>query len=167
MTLDQERLRELLHYDPETGVFTWLVAPNRRIRVGQQAGTAWEGRGVSYIDIKIDGQRYRAHRLAWLYMTGEWPPDETDHRDCDGLDNRWPNLREATSTQNKANTRRRRDNTSGFKGVTFNKRDRRFQARIKAGDRERHLGCFDTAEEAYAAYCAAAKEHFGEFARVV
>ena len=75
--LTQERLKEVLHYDPETGIFMWLVAPNGRIRVGMEAGSSHDG----YIGIKVDRILYKAHRLAWFYMTGEWPANDVDHWD--------------------------------------------------------------------------------------
>jgi hypothetical protein len=112
--------------------------------------------------IWIDGKRYYAHRLAWLYMTGKFPDQQIDHIDQDGTHNIWRNLREATNTQNAANSRRR-NNASGFKGV-FWQRSRRWRASIMVNSRRIHLGYFNTPEEAYAVYLAAAQKYFGEFA---
>ncbi|MCK9994454.1 MAG: hypothetical protein Dbin4_02974, partial [Alphaproteobacteria bacterium] len=98
--LTQSRLKELLHYDPDTGVFTRRVQTSSNARVGDVAGCLHpEG----YRHIQIDGKRYAAHRLAWLYMTGEWPTNQLDHLNGVRDDNRWGNLREATHGQNQQN----------------------------------------------------------------
>lgn len=160
--LTVQRLRELLDYDPETGVFTWRVRRGGAAVAGSVAGSI---RDDGYRDIKVDGPNYMAQRLAWLYMTGSWPTDEIDHKNCVRADNWWENLREATHSQNTKNALTRRDNTSGFKGVSFYKRNSRWQARIKHAGRQRHLGYFDTAAEAHAVYRAAATAIDPEFAR--
>ena len=163
MTLTAERLREVLNYDPGTGVFTWLVTLSNRAQAGVMAGLISNG---GCILIGIAGSKYQAHRLAWLYMTGEWPESQIDHRDNSRGNNRWENLRLATPRQNNRNMKKRRDNTSGFKCVTRVQGSRKWRARIHlSGGREIHLGCFDTKEEAHAAYVDAAEAHFGEFAR--
>jgi hypothetical protein len=112
-----------------------------------------------YIDIGIDGKSYLAHSLAWLYVTGQWRR-EIDHKNTRRADNRWRNLRPATRSLNRANSRIAKNNTSGLKGVRLY-RSGKFQARIG----QTHLGYFDTAIEAGTAYITAAKKHFGEFAR--
>lgn len=155
-----ERLRELLDYDPATGIFTWRVTHWPAV-AGSAAGYI---DGAGYHRITVDRVNYYAHHLAWFYVTGEWPDDEIDHRNCERDNNRFANLREATSSQNKWNTRIRRDNTSGFKGV--NKAAGRWRAQIQHAGRQRHLGYFGTATEAHAAYCAAALERDPEFARL-
>ena len=99
--LTVERLRELLSYDPATGKFLWRVG-RQCMRAGAVAG-ATEVQG--YRVIKIDGKIYKAHRLAWLYVTGEWPPEEIDHKNTDPQDNVWSNLRLATHSQNQANAK--------------------------------------------------------------
>jgi len=159
--LTAQYLRELLHYDPETGVFTWIV---RRPGVAADSIAGWLN-GEGYRQITIDGVHHCANRLAWLYMTGEWPAAQIDHRDGVRNNDRFDNLREATGTQNQRNSRKRRDNASGFKGVHFNTRDKRWMAKIRRDGRQRHLGCFATAAEAHAAYCKAAMEIDPEFAR--
>lgn len=159
--LTAERLREVLHYDPETGVFTWLGRSRRR---GLVAGyTETVGYHVIFVGTRAAGKLYKAHRLAWLYMTGEWPTDMIDHANGNKTDNRWVNLRAADRSRNLINSRRRRDNTTGFKGVSLNRG--RYMASLTKGGKTMNLGRFDTAEEAHEAYCAAAREHFGEFAR--
>jgi len=107
---------------------------------------------------------YAAHRLAWFYETGEWPSDEIDHKNRGRDDNWFENLREATRSQNVANTALRSTNTSGFKGVSFDRSRGRFLSKIKVNYRTINLGRFDAPEEAHAAYLAAAQKHFGEFA---
>lgn len=161
-SLSAERLREVLSYDPLTGEFRWLVSTARRIRVGDIAGFEID-RGRR--GIKVDGSQYQAHRLAFLHMTGNFPDIEVDHIDTDPSNNRWANLREATRSENNANTRRNRRNTSGYKGVSWHKRDRKWCAQIHVSGRDIHLGQFSSPEEAHAAYVAAATKHFGEFAR--
>jgi hypothetical protein len=154
------RLREVLHYNPETGVFTWLVSAGR-VRAGDVAGSISNPR--RYRNISIDGRKYLAHRLAWLHTTGEWPPVFMDHINGDTSDNRIANLRPATQTQNRANTRRASNNASGFKGVCWHRR--KWRAQLIVNGVLYHLGLFDTPEKAHAAYVTAAEKHFGKFAR--
>lgn len=159
-----ERLRELLHYDPDTGVFTNLVARKGRFaKVGEPAGRirGHDGR----CRIGVDGGRYFANQLAWLYMKGEWANSRIDHINGDQADDRFENLRTATHSENLANARRPRHNVSGFKGVSWHKSAGRWRATIKKDRKPMHLGYFDTASEAHAAYMAKANELFGEFAR--
>jgi hypothetical protein len=112
--LTAERLRELIHYDAATGNFTRLVATSRIPR-GAVAG---RGTHTYYWRISVDGREYKAHRLAWLWMTGKWPLFFIDHINMDKADNRWCNLREATKAQNMVNTGRRANNSSsGFKNI--------------------------------------------------
>lgn len=163
--LTAAQLRELLDYDPETGVFRWRVTNSNRAVAGKEAGCIETRRNTRYRTIPLRGRRYYAQRLAWLYMTGEWPEHIVDHRDGEGLNNRWENLRQATEAQNARNARRHRDNTTGLKGVHFNRQLGRFQANIHADGVSHHLGLFDTAEEAGEAYANAAQRLHGPFAR--
>ncbi len=159
-----ERLKELLHYEPETGVFTWRMRRGPSALKDQQAGAVHQGPpdgGGGYRYIGIDGKDYLAHRLAWLYMTGSFPPGQLDHRDTVRDNNWFDNLRLATAAQNGANARRRPHNTTGYKGVSFNKHAGRYIAYIGT----KYLGLFDTAEAAHEAYCAAAREKYGDFFR--
>lgn len=160
--LTAARLRELLSYDPDTGVFTWLVNRGRMAKAGNIAGHRTKD---GYCHMRIDGKDYMAHRLAWLYMTGQWPTSTIDHADVDPGNDRWANLREATIGQNLANRRKPPSNTSGFKGVTWHSECRCWMASIKCQRRRFYLGLFDDPREAHAAYVAAAVTHFGEFAR--
>jgi hypothetical protein len=160
--LTRARLRELLHYDPKTGQFRW----RKRLRNGHRgpsAGCVHSQRGYRYI--KIDRRVYSEHQLAWFYMTGRWCRPGIDHRDRDAANNRWSNLRRATASQNNANRRRPRHNASGYKGVYLSRRSGKWYAHIGRNGRIIHLGTFATAQAAHAAYCAAARKLFGEFAR--
>lgn len=159
MSLTQARLKELLRYDPETGVFTWLVRRNG-VKSDGLAGAIYNN---GYVVIKIDGKRYGAHRLAWQYMTGALPEDQIDHRDLDKANNRWDNLRPATDLQNIAN--RSSWSKSGFKGVykPIGRNDYRTEIRING--KRKLLGYFKTPEEAHAVYVKAANDVHGEFAR--
>lgn len=158
--LTQTRLQELLHYDPITGVFTRLVSTSNRANVGDVAGTVNKGDGYRYIS--VDGHRYAAHRLAWLYTHGHWPVGLLDHADTDGDHNAIHNLRPADHSTNGANRGKNTNNSSGFKGVLAHKR--KFRAKIKVNRQIIYLGLHSTPEQAAAAYDAAAITHFGEFA---
>jgi hypothetical protein len=165
--LSEARLKELLHYAPETGLFYWLVDRGPMAKAGQKAGTLHKAKKSlsPYIRIGVCGRSYLAHRLAFLYMTGAWPTNEPDHINTNTIDNRWANLRDATPSQNQANRKVRRDNKTGIKGVSFIVRDKAYVADIQVEGRKIRLGYFRTAEDAGSAYEAAAKLYFGEFAR--
>ncbi|MGJ4857061.1 HNH endonuclease signature motif containing protein [Labrys sp. La1] len=120
---------------------------------------------MEYERIQIDGKAYRAHRLAWLYMHGEWPAEEVDHINGDKFDNRIANLRACSKSQNQANCGTGRNNTSGFKGVSWHKGRGMWVARIQVEGRPRSLGYHADKKVAAAAYDRAAKELFGAFAR--
>jgi hypothetical protein len=160
----QERLKELLEYSPDTGLFFW-----RQDRGGRRAGDIAGCKKRTYIVISVDDRVYRAHHLAWLYMTGEWPEPFVDHRDLNKHNNVWDNLRLATKSQNMANVGVIKSNASGFKGVSRylagEKYGKPWQACICVNNKSKHLGHFATKEEAHAAYCDAASKIFGEFAR--
>lgn len=164
--LTAERLRELLHYDPETGVFTRIKRTCTRIPVGSVAGaTHRKVNGKLYRIIKVDGVAYKAHRLAYLWMTGEWPAALIGHRDDDGLNNAWGNIRPATQAENAKNCRRYKTSTSGFKGVSLHKKTGKWVASITVDKQRHHLGLFLSPQHAYAAYCAASRRLHGEFGR--
>lgn len=155
-----ERLRELLEYDPATGVFRWRVS-RYRSKAGAVAGTPAGG----YVMISIDWVQYRAHRIAYAMMTGRWPALLVDHENGIKNDNRWKNLRQASNAANIANSKRRVDNQSGFKGVHFDKGHKRWRAKISVGGRPIDLGRHDSPQEAHAAYAKACQQYFGEFGR--
>ncbi|MBI2718138.1 MAG: HNH endonuclease [Rhizobiales bacterium] len=158
-----ERLRFLLSYDPESGVFRWRAKPNKRTNVGAIAGftDCWGHRRI-----EVEGVRIKAHRLAWLFVCGEWPRFVLDHINGNPDDNRIANLRPATASQNMQNSRRYSTNTSGYKGVSLCRQTRRWRAKIVVNGRNVHLGRFLSAEQARSAYASAAAEYFGEFARL-
>lgn len=148
-----ERLKGLLRYDPMTGLFWWTQKPKNQTQAGSVAGCPITKDG--YIRIKIEGRRYFAHRLAWVYVHGTWPSHEIDHKDRNRSNNAITNLREATRRQNNRNR--------VTKGYSFNKRDRKFCAQIIVHGRTVSLGRFDTAEEASAAYKRVHTKLAGEF----
>ena len=156
-------LNDLLDYNPETGLFTWKK--NRgNVRAGSIAGTLHR---TGYVHITINRKIYKAHRLAYKMYYGSDPVDQVDHIDCDRSNNRIANLRDATPSQNHANTRVRKKNSSGIKGVymTSNRKKFPWKACIKINKKLTYLGSYKTKEEAALAYDKAAKEHFGDFAR--
>jgi hypothetical protein len=154
--LTQARLKELLHYDPETGIFTWRVRLSNRTPAGAIAGSD-SGRG--YLRLTIDKRDYRAHRLAFLYMTGDFPPEDVDHINGVRDDNRWVNLRPATRSENLHNQAGpRRDNTSGFLGVCWHKQRQKWWAQITLNGRQHTLGFFDDPAVAHATYLKAKDE---------
>jgi hypothetical protein len=155
--LTRARLRELLHYNPQTGEFRWHIRSGNEVRLGDSAG---------YVQISIRRRTYRAHQLAWFYMTGRWCRPTIDHRDGDSTNNRWSNLRRATQSQNNANRRRPRQNTSGFKGVYLCRTSGKWCARVRRNGRAISLGYYSTPQAAHAAYVAAARKLYGEFARM-
>jgi hypothetical protein len=162
-SLKAERLREVLSYDPATGIFTRLVNTGN-VHEGDPAGCI--NKSLGYAMITIDYKRYYAHRLAWLYMTGEWPAAQIDHINMDRADNRWDNLRLATKSQNMSNRGAQSNNTSGIKGVDWDRARIKWRAQICASGRRVCLGRFDTREEAQAAYVIAVEKYHGGFARI-
>ena len=161
--LSAARLKELLDYNPETGAFTWRVTLGARAQAGT---TLYGANSHGYKVLRLDRQLYRAHRLAWLHFYGVWPSKGIDHINGVRGDNRIANLREANQSENMANDRRRSNNKSGFKGVSWAKSEGKWQAHIMVRYKSMCLGKFDTPEAAHEAYRAAALRHFGEFARL-
>lgn len=175
--LTAEYVREALTYNECTGAFTWRTRPLDHFKT-TRTWNAWNARlagtqagyssPLGYLVITINNRAYAAQNLAWLWMTGEWPINLIDHRDTDGFNNIWKNLREATHSENQCNRRVPSNNKSGFKGVSWKKDLGKWQVQIKAGAINRFLGHFDEdkLDEAAAAYAKAAQELHGEFARV-
>lgn len=156
-----EKLRAAFLYDPETGKFL-----RRKFPWGPEDGDlAGYTRPDGYVSIEIDHRPYQAHVLAWFYVHGSWPTQTLDHRNGVRADNRMANLREASQTQNNANAKLRSNNTSGAKGVTWDRWSSKWMAQIAVNGRRKNLGRFDTVEAAQAAYAEAARKLFGEFAR--
>lgn len=158
-TINQERIKELFNYNPDTGEFV-RTQDRQCVKAGDIAGSA---RFDGYLHIWIDGKHYLSHRLAWMYAYGEWPESDIDHINCIKDDNRLSNLRDATKSQNGMNSKTYSNNSSGFKGVSFHKK--RWRANIRLNGKQKHIGNFDTPELAHVAYCEAAGKHYKEFAR--
>ncbi len=155
--LSATRLREVLRYDPGTGLFTWLVSPSSQVRAGDIAGSLDKRHG--YIYIGIDGRLHFAHRLAWLYMTGAWPIRKIDHRNTVKNDNRFDNLRDVTQRVNLQNQIGPRSNSSsGYLGVAWDKARGKWISHIKTDGRQKFLGRFDDPAAAHAAYLSAKRE---------
>lgn len=163
MTLTVQRLREVLDYDPATGIFRWKIFMGSRALPGQQTGCP-DHHG--YLLIRVDKVVYKAHRLAWLWMTGQWPTKDVDHKNGRGSDNRWDNLREATMSQNLGNSKIRRHNKSGRKGVSWSKAAKKWHAQIIVNRKNHHLGYYDDIDQAALAYAEAANRFHGEYARL-
>lgn len=155
--LTAQRLRQLLDYDANSGVFRWADPQSRRVRAGDEAGTINTLWGRRYIG--ADGRRYFAHRLAWLHAFGEWPSGEIDHIDGDPLNNAIQNLRDCSRQTNQQNqSAARRGSKSGVLGAHWHSASNCWRARIYCSGKFHHIGLFDTAEEAGAAYLAAKRK---------
>ena len=158
--MTQERLKQLLDYDPGTGVFRWKVSNNSR-RAGQIAGGLTNN---GYVRIRLGGKPYLAHRLAWFFVHGYFPHKGMDHKNRIRHDNRIDNIREATQSQNCANKIARC--SSGLKGVFFHKQQRKWLASLGQDYGQIYLGSFSSKWQAHKAYAKAAKRIHGEFACV-
>ena|ERR1019366_3682550 len=161
--LTAEILHELFSYDVDTGIFIRIADLGIRARIGSQAG--WVTR-CGYCCMSIKYRKYLAHRLAWLYMTGKWPPHQIDHINGIRLDNRWVNLRLATNSQNQWNSKPvRASNTSGYKGVYWSKHANMWRATITCNGKQKVIGYRKIKEDAARLYEIAARQEFGEYAR--
>jgi len=158
--ITQEYLKSILHYDPLTGIFTWIKHYFKRL-VGKQAGGIKQD---GYRNIKINNKEYMSARLACLYMKGRWPLEEMDHKDTNRANDKWENLREATRAENTRNRNAKITSLIGLKGVKLTSSGK-YEAAIRRNESYKYLGTFDTPEEAAEAYGKAATEAYGEFAR--
>jgi len=159
--IDPVTLKEWLAYDPATGVFTWRKNPGKKRQAGKAAGCLCKKQG--YVLICVQRELRMAHRLAWLYMTGEWPPDTIDHRDGNRANNRWDNIRPATFSENAANRGPRIDCASGVPGVSYRASRGTWRAYITFEGKTVWLGSFKTKDEASAARSEAERRVFGAF----
>lgn len=148
---------QMLNYDPVSGIFTWKCARGNQIFPGDRAGAI---SGTGYIYIEVDYVSYRSSRLAWLFITGELP-ETIDHKDRNRANDKFDNLRAATRSENARNASRRKDNTTGYKGVSFIPSG--YKAYIMINGKQKHLGVFKTAPEAHQAYLREAEKVFGQF----
>lgn len=164
--LTADYVRSILDYNPETGEFRW----KKRIDMTPQ----WNGRYAGkiagclsggYVDIGINNILYKAHRLAWLLMTGEWPVADIDHKDLDGSNNRWLNIRSATRSQNNFNKIAQSNSKSGIKGVHFSKNRGKWLVQICVRRRRINIGYFKDIKDAENAYAAASIKFHGDFSR--
>lgn len=155
----QHRIKELLFYDPDTGVFTWKVNGNGRF-IGKVAGGSGH-RG--YLRIMVDGVKYQLHNLAWIYMTGNAPKSLIDHKDRNNLNNSFSNLREADFSQNCFNRGLTKRSTSGVHGVTWSKKEKKWRVRIGMYGKTHYLGYFKDKEDAIRVRIEAEDKYFREF----
>lgn len=162
--IDLATLHRVLEYSPETGIFIWKEKISQKVLVGNAAGTT--NAILGYVIIALYGKQYYAHRLAYFYMTGKWPQNQIDHINGTRSDNKWLNLRAATSSQNKMNRGPLSTNKIGIKGVYQDKNSGKFIASISLNGKSKYLGSFAKPTAARAAYNEAAKRFFGEFARI-
>jgi hypothetical protein len=158
-TIDE--LKSILHYSPETGVFS-AVVDRPRAKAGEEVGTILPN---GYVHIMVRGKFCKGHRLAWFYMTGEWPSEQIDHINGERSDNRWCNLRECSNEQNSLNRRKYRNNSTSVTGVYWHKKSQRYAASIDFNRKRINLGYFDSVEAAAVVRRAAELKYFGEFAR--
>jgi len=168
-------VREFLDYNPETGKFRWKFR-DRKYCKDDRSWKIWNSKNAGnstgnphhsgYQVIIIFKKRYQAHRLAWLYVYGEWPENDLDHINHIKDDNRIENLRDVTNSQNHMNRSIQTGRTSQYKGVSWHKRDQKWMAQIKINGKKKYLGYFTIEEDAAKAYDKAALEHFGEYANL-
>jgi len=163
----QEYLHSIMNYDPETGIFTWKWREDKPNNVnsafaGKDMGSIT---GADYLQLTIDYKTYPAAVIAWIYMKGVWPNGKMDHKNRDTMDNRFDNLRDSTDSQNGYNKKIPENNTTGFKGVCYDKSRDKYIVYITADKKRHFIGRFDTPQDAHAAYCEAAKRLHGDFAR--
>lgn len=173
MNINAEIARELLDYDPENGTFTWLPR-KREWFSSDRSWKSWNGKhpgkragyvrtdarwGYQYREVRLMWANYKEHRLAWLWMTGEWPTDEIDHKNQDATDNRWKNLREATHQDNMRNLSLAKNNTSGYVGVSWSRRENKWVAYARISGKRKYLGVYDDAKEAASLVRAFYDEH--------
>ncbi|MBR8025222.1 HNH endonuclease [Burkholderia cenocepacia] len=155
MELTHEKLLEAIHYDPETGIFTRLKSSSHRAVIGPIKGNPM---GAGYKAVSIGSRQYYMHRLAWFYIHGEWPKHQIDHINGDRTDNRLANLRDVPHAENMQNMRKPKAySATGLLGVA--KFRGKFRAEIRIDGKKKHLGVFDTAEEAHAAYMSAKRAY--------
>lgn len=150
--IDAARLRELIDYDPETGIFMRKLSVSWRHRPGTRADVVQpRGRAEGYYYARVDGRRYSAHRLAWLYVYGEWPKHQIDHIDGNPGNNRIANLRDVTASMNQQNHKRvPKKSKSGFIGVSLKRG--RWMAALTFDGKQIYLGYYDKPEDAHQAY---------------
>lgn len=158
--LTQQRLKSQINYCPDSGTFTWIVA-RKGVSKDKECGRISKGHG--YREICIDNKLYRAHQLAFLYMNGVFVDSEIDHINRDKTDNKWCNLRPCTKSQNAANVGLKKSNTSGAKGVVWDKSRNKWRVQIRINGKKTNLGRYENFEEAVEVSKKALEKQFGEF----
>lgn len=158
--LTQEELKRHLHYDAETGVFTWLVNRTNGVKAGDKAGVLARG----YVVFCLKNRQWSAHRLAFLYMEGRFPSDFIDHVNGQKDDNRWVNLREANNSENQRN-RSGTGSNCGIKNVTYVRNRDKYQVSLKVDGREKFIGYFQDLELAELVALEAREKFHGPFAK--
>ena len=156
MVVDQDRVRDLFNYDPESGIVIRRMSQSGSGPVGSVVGSPDKD---GYLVVRIDYKQYKLHRIIWLWMTGRWPDPEVDHENHIHDDNKWKNLRRATRLQNSRNRTISKNNTSGVCGVSWVKRDEKWRARIWVNGKVRHLLYTDDYDAAVTAREAAEVEY--------
>lgn len=159
--ITQKELKQWLYYSPTVGTFEWIKR-GRGVQVNCLAGRVCPKSG--YINVRLQRKTYRAHVLAWLYMTGSWPEMELDHKDGDKTNNAFCNLRLATKSQNRWNAQNFRTSSSGVKGVTYMPKAKKWRAVVGINNEKVNIGLFKTMEEAEQAVRIKREELHGEFA---
>ena len=162
MSISQKTLKRLLDYDPNSGAFTRKVRTANRVQIGDAAGCTNKN---GYVQIQVGGKLHLAHRLAFIFMTGSCP-QEVDHKNGIRDDNRWANLRPATTSQNQMNRRSLKGSSSRYLGVSWHKLRGKWHANIHVDGKKKHLGSFSDEDDAARAYDTAARKHFGEYANL-
>lgn len=160
--LDLNELRNLLNYNPETGILSWRIDRNV-IKAGEPIGSLHHS---GYLVFKFKKRQYLVHRIIWFGMTGKWPDDQIDHIDTIKTNNKWNNLREASHTENQRNKNiNKANNTSGYKGVTWHKKRQKWRADIKVNGKSLTIGSFDNILDAVKAREEAGKRFHKNFNR--
>jgi hypothetical protein len=156
----QKDLHELFDYSIVTGKLSWKPSRQEKKKV---AASLYQK--IGYWVTRIGDRRYYTHRLIWKWVTGNDPVQVIDHINGDRQDNSWINLRDVNKSQNRLNSNYQTPNQTGYKGVYFHAKNNCFTAQIVINGNARHLGCFETSEEAHLAYCQTAQSYGDEFNR--
>jgi hypothetical protein len=158
--ITQDYLKSILNYEEASGIFTWKVSKAKNIKIGSVAGIHDK---CGYWIIRIDKKNYRAHRLAWLYMNGNFPNKYIDHIDNNKINNIYRNLREANDVENGRNKGLQLNNSTGYKGVSFCNLNKKFKAQARFNGKTKTLGYFKSALDASNKYINFVKELHGDF----
>lgn len=167
-TIQPSELRKLFDYDANTGWLTWKTKISNKVLIGKRAGWTYRDPQKDRTSrmVKVRNRNFEEHRVIWAWFYGEWPNGILDHRDRNAENNRIDNLRDCNYSQNTMNSKKRNDNTSGYKGVSWCRRMRKFVANISLNGKRTTIGYFITAKEAGEAYAKIASEMHGEFANL-